>query len=232
VAFLFLFLYFVSYPSTGKASNSTSVDIFPPNSEPYGLSYEQHIQNFWKWLLALPKDRSPFEDSTGEYCAIGQEKSNSTVFYLAGNGGGASDRTCIVPAGKGLLIPVMVVEIAQSEYPGATVEDLSSIAKKDQDSVYHMSLTIDGKEYNFEDLVKYRKTTGPFEVVFPDKNLAVMSIEKGGPTVAAADGHYILTEPLPKGNHTIQWVSNLLCTDPDCADPNFGQDIGYKITAQ
>jgi hypothetical protein len=126
----------------------------------------------------------------------------------------------------------MVVEIAQSEYPGATLEELRSIAKKDQDSVYHMSLTIDGKEYNYEDLAQYRKTTGPFDVVFPDKNLAIMSIDKGGPTVAVADGHYIITEPLPKGNHTIQYISNLLCTDPDCADPNFGQEIKYKILAQ
>ena len=33
-------------------------------------------------------------------------------FILAFNNGGKSERTCKVPAGKALLIPVMVVEIS------------------------------------------------------------------------------------------------------------------------
>jgi hypothetical protein len=88
-----------------------SVNIFPPGSKPYGLTYADHIKNYWKWLLSMPANENPLEDPTGEKCVNGQSNSNSSVFYLSGNGGGKSDRTCKVPAGKGLFIPVMVVEL-------------------------------------------------------------------------------------------------------------------------
>jgi hypothetical protein len=55
---------------------------------------------------------------------------------------------------------------------------------------------------------------------------------KGGVSKAVADGRYILTEPLAKGTYTIQFKSSLLCPDPDCADPNFAQDIKYTIIAE
>src|SRR5919106_2819515 len=112
---------------------STSVNIFPPGSTPYGLPYPKHIENFWKWILAIPAKDNPVNDPTGEKCATGQSNTNSSVFYLAFNNGGVSERTCKVPAGKGVLIPVMQVEKSDKELPGASVEELDKSAKKDQD---------------------------------------------------------------------------------------------------
>ena len=51
-------------------------------------------------------------------------------FILSFNNGGKSERTCIVPAGKGLLIPVMQVVITDKDIPGASVEELDYICKK------------------------------------------------------------------------------------------------------
>ena len=45
----------------------------------------------------------------------GQESTNSSVVYLSPSPGGKAERECIAPAGKGLLIPVMVVEISDKE---------------------------------------------------------------------------------------------------------------------
>jgi hypothetical protein len=209
---------------------STPVNIFPPGSKPYGLTYSDHIKNFWKWTLAIPAKENPLDDPTGEKCATGQSNSNSSVFYLAINNGGVSERTCKVPAGKGLFIPVMQVEWSDKEVPGASVEDLSKSAKKDQDSVNSLYLKIGDKEYNFEELNKYRTHTDDFEVVFPDNG--IFGVTKGGPSKAVADGRYVLTEPLPKGNHTVHYKSSLICLDPDCAEPNFAQDIKYNIIAE
>jgi hypothetical protein len=209
---------------------STPVNIFPPGSKPYGLTYSDHIKNFWKWTLAIPAKENPVDDPTGEKCATGQSNSNSSVFYLAINNGGVSERTCKVPAGKGLFIPVMQVEWSDKEVPGASVEDLSKSAKKDQDSVNSLYLKIGDKEYNFEELNKYRTHTDDFEVVFPDNG--IFGVVKGGPSKAVADGRYVLTEPLPKGNHTVHFKSSLICSDPDCAEPNFAQDIKYNIIAE
>ena len=75
---LILVIYFTLTPVT--ASNSLS--IFPPDSEPYGLTYDEHAQNFWKWLLSIPASESPMDDTKGDKCTVGQTNTNSSVFYL------------------------------------------------------------------------------------------------------------------------------------------------------
>jgi hypothetical protein len=217
---------FVMLPVAG----SNPVNIFLPGSKPYGLPYDKHIENFWKWTLGIPAKDNPINDPTGEKCATGQLNTNSSVFYLAFNNGGISERTCKVPAGKGLFIPVMQVELSDKDTPGATVEELKLSAKTDQDSVNSLYLKIGDKEYNFEDLRKYRTDTDGFDVDYADNG--IFGIVEGGPTKAVADGYYIMTDPLPNGNHTVHYKSSLSCLDPGCAEPNFAQDIKYNIIAE
>ena len=57
---------------------------------------------------------------------------------------------------------------------------------------------------------------------------AIFGIVDGGPAKAVVDGFYILTEPLKNGTYPIHFKSSLICPDPDCADPNFVQDITYN----
>jgi hypothetical protein len=180
-------------------AGSNSVNIFPPGSKPYGLTYAEHIKNFWKWALSMPASENPVDDPTGEKYSNGQTNTNSSVFYLAFNNGGISERTCKVLAGKGLFIPVMQVEWSDKEAPGASVEKLHKSAKKDQDSVNSLYLKIGDKEYNYQDINKYRTHTDDFEVVFPDNG--IFGVAEGGVSKVVADGRYIITEPLTKGNN-------------------------------
>jgi hypothetical protein len=209
-------------------ATSNSLNIFPPEGNPYGLSYSEHIKNFWKWILAIPAKDNPFNDNSGEKCALGQSNMSSSVFYLAPNGGGHSERTCKVPVGKGLFIPVMHVEISDFESPGASPQDLSDAARKDQDKVNSLYLKVDDKEYKYDNLTKYRTHTEPFETIWPDKGL--FGIEKGGNSTVVADGWYIMTEPLAKGNHTIYFKSSLP-PDPSGAE-GYATDIKYNIIAE
>jgi hypothetical protein len=207
-------------------AGANSVIILSPESNPYGLSYEQHVKNFWKHIISIPSDRNPWNDNTGVNCEVGQSNTNSSVFYLSGNGGGKSVRTCEVPAGKGLFIPVSPMEISDKEAPNTSVEQLHKIAKKDQDSITSLYLKMDDKEYKLQDLAKYRTPTSDFEVFFPKD--AIFGASEGT-SKAAADGYYVITEPLAKGNHTIEYDSSLVCAGPDCAQPNFAQDITYEL---
>jgi hypothetical protein len=205
-----------------------TVNILPPGGKSYGLTYADHIKNFWKWALKIPANENPVNDPTGVKCATGQENTNSSVFYLAPNNGGTSQRTCKVPAGKALFIPVMPVESSDKELPKASVADLSKSAKDDQDHVNSLYLKIGDKEYNFQDLDKYRTHTDAFDVVFPDNG--IFGVLKGGVSKAVADGRYIITELLAKGIYPIHFKSSLI--DPSNPDTNFAQDITYKIIAQ
>ena len=205
-----------------------TVNILPPGGKPYGLTYADHIKNFWKWAIKTPANENPVNDPAGVKCAAGQEDTNSSVFYLAPNNGGTSQRTCKVPAGKALFIPVMPMESSDKELPKASVADLSNSAKNDQDHVNSLYLKIGDKEYNFQDVDKYRTHTDAFEVVFPDNG--IFGVLKGGVSKAVADGRYIITEPLAKGTYPIHFKSSLI--DPSNPDTNFAQDITYMIIAQ
>jgi hypothetical protein len=216
--------------SVSSALGSSSLNIFPQGSKPYGLTYAQHAKNFWNWTLGISGVDNPINDPTGAKCGTGQSNTNSSVFYLAFNNGGRSERTCEVPAGKGLLIPVMQVEYSEKELPGATVDELSAAAKKDQDSVNTLSLQVDDRSYNYDDLIKYRVHTDDFNVDYADNG--IFGVVEGGPSKVVADGFYILTKPITAGNHTVHFKSSLICNDPGCAEPNFAQDIKYNIIAK
>lgn len=220
----------VVYSTLAPAAASSSSNIFPPDSKPYGLTYDEHAQNFWKWLLSIPASDSPMDDTKGDKCTVGQTDTNSSVFYL-GPGEGKIERTCTVPAGKGLLVPVMEVEQSDKEIPGASVEILTDAAKKDQDSVNSLYLKIDNEEYTYDDLLKYRiQPTEPFQVIFPDNG--IFGVAEGGPSQVVADGWYIITEPLAPGNHTVHFRSSLSCPDVGCVEPAFAMDVKTNIIAK
>jgi hypothetical protein len=215
---------------SSTATAQSQLSIFPPGGEPYGLSYSEHIKNFWKWILEIPANDNPTNDDTGDKCSIGQLNTNSSVFYLAFNNGGNSDRTCKVPAGKALFIPVMQVEISDKESPGSSDAQLAEAAKNDQDSVNSLYLKIGDKEYNFDELQKYRTATDIFEVDYADNG--IFGIVEGGPSKVAADGFYIITEPLKKGTYPVHFKSSLICTGEECTEANFVQDIKYNIIVE
>jgi hypothetical protein len=225
-----LFLFVLTYSFVPVEARS-SINIFqpPPDSKPYGLSYEQHVENFYDWLISVPSDENPSNDPTGQNCAKGQENTNSSVFYLVGGGGGKFDKTCKVPAGKAIFIPVMSVEVSDKEVPNASVDDLHKLAKKDQDSITSLFLKIGDKEYSFDDLKKYRVHTGVFEVVFPEN--AIFGATPG-PSKAVADGHHVITEKLAKGIYTINYKGSLICPGTECLAPNFAEDVKFTLIVE
>lgn len=206
-----------------------TLGIFDPKTKPYNLSFEDHVKKYWQWIISIPSDVSPVNDKTGDRCGYDQLNSTFPVFYLSDAGGGKAERTCKVPLGKGLLIPLMTVEVSDKEVPNVPIEDLHKIAKKDQDSVTSLYLKINDKEYLFEDLKKYRTHTSDFEVYFP-KN-AIFGASEGN-SKAVADGYYIITQPVTKGKYSIEFKASLICPGTDCLAPNFAQDVKYNIIVE
>jgi len=224
--FIVLFVFSSTIPySMGKSLNS--VKLIPINEKPYGRSYEEHIINYWKFILPINVTDNPAEDPTGNRCTQGQNLSTSSIFYLHANDGGESVKTCIMPAGKGLFIPILQAESSTAEEPGASIEKLHQTVKKDQDRANALSLSINDKSYNFTELKKFREATKDFQVIFPKDPLFS---GKPGLATSVSDGYQVITSPLTPGNYTIKFKGSTQCIgteDPDCV--NFSSDNTYHL---
>lgn len=235
---LIIVISLISGLSTINAQSDTiseveELEIFNPQDKPFGLSYQEHIKNYWNWYVSIPKEQHPAKDLIGNRCALGQNNISSDVFYLSGNTSNNIERICEVPKDKGLVIPIIVAEMADKEvdpekYPNPTNETLSKIVKKDQDSVTNMFLKIDDHEYQMNNLSKYRFGNDAFNLNFSENNIFDVPV---GSAIAVADGHYIITKPLPPGKHSVYWNSTLECSGYDCIDERFHQEVNYTIIA-
>ena len=58
----------------------------------------------WQWAIAIPASHSPIFDKTGNRCGIAQR---GDVWFLAGSTGAKVTRTCSVPAGVRLFVPIV-----------------------------------------------------------------------------------------------------------------------------
>jgi len=225
-----MFISFLSFSiNSSWAQQKDSLDIFPPDSKPFGLSYEDHVINFWKLMLSIPIEQNPMEDETGRICTYGQNTSRSSVFYLTANAGGASVKTCKIPSGLGIFIPIITVTASDQENPGATIEKLHEIAKKDQDSVTSLYLKINSNEFKYEDLLGYRIPTKEFQVIYPNNAL---DGAKPGPSTVVADGHYVITKPLTPGNYNIQFKASIVCLGVDCVEPIFATENTFNLIVE
>lgn len=208
-----------------KVSHSDSINpgVFPLDSKPYSSKYEDWTIKFWKWLLQFPADINPITDTTGERCGQGQN-STDPVFFLSFLGGGTVGRTCEIPAGKAILIPINVVACFLSEVQTKTEDELHRCAEEDESSNPGLYLSVDGRE--FKDLQKYRVHSRAFDVNLPQNPIG------GAPGLdkIVSDGYWVILEPLSAGNHTIHFKASL--TNPTTGILFYNDDIKYNINVK
>lgn len=215
---------FLSSMSMISWADDINPGVFSINSKPYGLTYGEWSAKWWQWAISIPIDESPMLDGTGEKCTKSQ--TNPNVFFLFGAGGGQVERTCTVPAGKAIMIPILAVECSYAEFPQLKTEaDLHKCAKDDQDTVLNVDLTVDG--VNFKDLKeKYRTHSNLFNVTFPENN--IFGVEPPTTSQAVSDGFFILLEPLKVGNHEIHFKGvqgSYTVTSPQ----HYADDVKYNL---
>lgn len=193
--------------------------IAPPDSLPYGKSYEEWGAKWWQWVEAIPYSINPMYDDTGRYCGVNQ---HGPVWFLAGTTGTEATRACTIPAGKMIFFPIINYN---SDYPcpvpgfqpgpGQSLEQFLTIGysgnvgvRQYVDHVTAVSASLDGVQV--QDLLlppeasPYR-TTSPMFFFKADPSLAV-----GDPCLPKAfagvsDGYWVMLKPLPRGRHTLMF---------------------------
>ena len=222
---LALVLVVTTFTQAGVPANGTpKKSFFPSDSKPFGQSYTEWSADWWRWALSIPPEYMPILDPTGDACAVGQ---HGPVWFLSGNFGGVSVRSCAVPADKALFFPLINCEweniwIGQ---PILSLDELFALCALPGDPI--LTLEIDGvaplpstsSNPRDESLLDFRATAGPFDYSFPLNNLAAQP--QGVYYPAISDGYWMMLKPLSPGAHTVRFT----------ADNGFGfnLDVTYNL---
>ena len=209
--------------SAQEATPITGVDqaelVLPPDAPAYGLTYEAWIARFAQWAHSLPLAIHPAADATGELCGLGQA---GPVFFLVQAGDQeAIERTCTVPAGTALLVPLIDASCTTVEPPPFFGRDEASL-RACTDAVFtpraELIAVIDGVA--IPDLDRYRVQSDLFTVALPAGNW--LGVEPAV-TQGVADGYWLLLAPLPVGEHELRFGGSL-------PDLGISTEVTYHLT--
>jgi len=175
----------------------------PPDAEVDGLDLSAWSARSWQWFFSLPEEVNPYFDATGENCGYGQ---SGSVFFLSG-AEGSVERSCVIPQGVHVFVPLIGSECSTVEPPPFFGRDEAELRRCASDAVDHaagivdmstLALTVDGETIG--DLATYRAVTPLFRLWLPQENLL-----GSDQTVAdsVADGYQVMLSPLSLGEHKV-----------------------------
>jgi hypothetical protein len=204
-------------PSINTSSSNPA--ILPPDSQPYGLSYGQWTAKWWQWVHSIPTANNPMLDQTGEDCTQAQNQTGP-IWFLAGTGGGSVERTCTLPAGKAILLPI--INVVGVRTAGETEEELLTGIKESIDTISTLEASVDG--IPLQNLSNYRIQSPFFNDTLPNDNL--LGVPEGT-YPAISDGYWVFLEPLPPGQHEIRLRGAVI--DPTGITPSFETVVIYHL---
>jgi hypothetical protein len=153
----------------------------PAEKKPHPAE-KKDVVDYWTRILQVQEDQNP----------INEIDLSTNPVYLVGNFGGTTNTRLPNPISskQTIFVPVNQCIITEPEAGGPS-EDLEKIAEDDESSATQADLEIDGVKHNIKER-KYRVFVPRFPVGPPT-----------GQFKAAADGYYVLIDPLRPGEHKI-----------------------------
>jgi hypothetical protein len=184
--------------------------------------FHYHIVNHLTFSLILFFSNSsttlPSDAYTPEKCALNQE---GPVWFLADQLGGREERTCTIPAGKAIFVPLLVGVCDYSLPDVKSDEDLRRCAMEGNEYGV-IEATVDGVK--LKSLEKYRTQSGFFNMTIPEDNIYN---SRAGTFRALTDGFFVFLEPLPHGKHDVHLKVSVL--NPIEQQYNYNADWTYHL---
>jgi hypothetical protein len=183
-------------------SDSETVGIVQPDDTFAGKSYGEWSAAWWQWAASIPERKSPLVDGTGQNCDVDQ---SGPVWFLAGTTGGDAVRSCTVPAGKGILFPIINAECSTVEGDGPTEQQLRACAVGLMDHVTSARASVDDVKVDLGKPLAaspFRVQSPLFYITFVAHNPFGVKVGSGQ---AVADGFWVLLEPPPVGRHAVNF---------------------------
>jgi hypothetical protein len=188
----------------------------PVHTNAYGQSYEEWATAWWQWVIGQGMIGHPLFDGTGiapfdtegSTCDRGQA---GKVWFLAGTFGGDAERTCTIPNGKALFLPILNGGVDNVGPPIRDPLDSEEVLRKDCLAFVTdpevLALTIDGKKVAHLDAYQIEPTLFQYTAPdIPDNIYRAFGFEYVGdvlPPGAVTCGYYVLLQPLSAGKHIL-----------------------------
>jgi hypothetical protein len=178
--------------SAAAADTAPAITIIDPDEIVFDRSQVEWAESYLQWIAAFARGSSPSSDTTGAQCGA---KQGGEVWFLASSDGTqAVVRDCAIPAGKTLFVPL----VSTTERSNSGEPNCGAMARQAAGALAHvsrLSMTIDGHPVG--GLQTHRQPTGECFA------LDVRQASRSATRAAAADGYYVMLQPLPPGPHTI-----------------------------
>jgi len=188
----------VGVPASADHGGAAARKLYPPDAEPFGMSYAEWQGAYQIWLTEIPAPDNPIIDPASPFnCA---EQRNGKVVFLGPSGADCtvSDEAALVLTGA-----YSFWECSTAEGLGDTWAELRACARnnfaRDLDpEVFHQSVYIDGRRLRHQrDWIDLT----PGEIIdFPDPN--IWNAEPGL-SKSVTKGFLFILRPLSEGTHRI-----------------------------
>lgn len=230
-----IFLAMAAYAAPANVNPAVS----PVNASALGATYGEWSAKFWQWNFSMPVEHHPLFETAD--CSAGQ---TGNLWFLGGTAAsfeqidqgngvilGTATRTCTVPPGTWLFIPLVNAECSTlpGDHPGfgTTEADLRACATYFTNFVNLSTMTASLDGVPITALNQYRAGSPLFSIgPLPANNIA--GAPAGSTATAVSDGYYLMLHPLSVGQHILKFHAELDLRSIGGSD--FVQDITYIIT--
>jgi hypothetical protein len=216
-----IFLGFYISNSQFVLAQNGSPEIYTKDSKPYGISYSEWISKWWQWSQSIPGTVHPREHPSEQNCKVSQQ---GPVWFLADLLNGKQERTCTIPSGKAILVPLVGGFCGADSAGVKNDNDLRNCATAGDDYAT-MQVTIDGKP--IKNLEQNRAQSGFFSITYGNDN-----IYKHMPATVKgfADGYYLFLKPLTPGTHVVDLKTSVI--NPVNSEFNYSAELIYHLTVK
>ena len=194
---------------TLASQTTTRAGVLPPDAVVADRTIAEWSVEWWKWIFSIPVGQHPIFDTNGSRAQVGQP--GGAVFFLAGlisPESGLATRRFEVPEDKYLFFPMLNSWVDNVfVIPPLTVEQMREQNAAFIALISELHVRIDGVAVT--NLFAHRAVAPvfSFEYTFPD---SLESYLAGTPILGlvdpiVSDGYWLMVEPLPPGEHVINF---------------------------
>ena len=148
---------------------------------------------WWKWLLSIPKSRSPVPDRNGSFAHI--QQNDPDLFFLCQTFESTNyipQRSIELPRGKKIFMPIL--NWLSVKDGNQTDQEMIALANERIGQVGKLEICINGRQI-IDDFENYRIRSPFFELALCDDN--ILDAEPKN-TRLLSDGYWVMLEPVSR----------------------------------